>query len=264
MPEPATILGLSALGAIVAKDVVTRLLGPTADYVGGELKEFTRRRFETVERIFQNAAAKAQDRLDEPGAVPPRVLRDVLNEGSFQDDDLAVEYFGGVLASSRTGMSRDDRAATFTGLISRLSTYQIRSHFILYSIFRDLFIGRSDSMYGAERRRRELSVFLPMNVYGSAMAFTAEELEQIQSIIDHTLWGLYKEDLISDFEYGDNLTSIPNLRRGIVFAPTVLGAEMFLRAHGIQSTSAGDILSSDLNLAIKCEIRILPGSKAAQ
>src|SRR5919106_5794497 len=126
MADPLTTLGLSAAGAFVTKDVVTRLLGPTADYLGAEMQQFTQRRLETIGRIFRNAADKAQDRLDEPGAVPPRVLRDIINEGSFQDDDLATEYFGGVLASSKTPMNRDDRAATFTSLISRLSTYQIR------------------------------------------------------------------------------------------------------------------------------------------
>ena len=263
MPDPATTVGLAAVGAYVAKDVVTRLLGPTADFLGGEMKEFAQRRMETIGRIFQNAACKIQDQLDEPGAVPPRVLRDVVNEGSFQDDDLAVDYFGGMLASSRSMLNRDDRAATFTDLVSGLSTYQIRTHFILYSILRSLFVGQYDSMYGQERRRKELATYIPFEIYAAAMDFTPKEVQQFQGILEHIFWGLSKENLIGGFEYGQNMPNFSKVGKGIVFLPSVLGAELFLRAHGVQAARAGDILSPDLKLTVECQIAISPGSKAA-
>ena len=112
MPEPLTTIGVSAIaagaGAYVTRDVVSRILGPTADYLGGELKEFTQRRMENVGRIFSNAEDKLGDRLNSPGRVPPKVLKTIINEGSYSDDQIAVDYFGGVLASSRTEVSRDD------------------------------------------------------------------------------------------------------------------------------------------------------------
>jgi hypothetical protein len=264
MPDPATTIGLSAVGTYVAKDVVIRLLGPTADFLGTEMKEFAQRRKEAVGRIFRNAAKKAQGRLDEPGAVLPRVLRDIVNQGSFQDDDLAVDYFGGALASSRTTLNRDDRSATFTGLVSRLSTYQIRSHFISYHILRSLFLSKHDDKFGQGRRRKGLATFIPFPVYVATMDFTNEKRGQAAGIIEHTFWGLHKENLIGDFEYGNKLTSFAHLDNGIVFEPSVLGAELFLRAHGIQAASAGDILSPDLKLSVECQIAIPTGSKAAR
>lgn len=55
-----------------------------------------------MRRIFENADRQLSD---EPvdGRVSPRVLRKVLQEGSFIEDELAAEYLGGVLASSRLG-----------------------------------------------------------------------------------------------------------------------------------------------------------------
>jgi hypothetical protein len=40
--------------------------------------------------------------------VPPRVLSGLLTDGSYRDDKVACEYFGGVLASSRTEVSNGE------------------------------------------------------------------------------------------------------------------------------------------------------------
>lgn len=55
MPEPIATVGIGVIAAYVGKDAVVRILGPTADYLGGELKEFTRRRIENIGKIFSNA-----------------------------------------------------------------------------------------------------------------------------------------------------------------------------------------------------------------
>ena len=89
--------GLSVLGSA---SILKKLLGPTADYVGDELKEITRMRVENLKQIFANATKKVGDGIDKPGAVPPKVLYGILSEGSFCDDLFVGEYMGGVLASS--------------------------------------------------------------------------------------------------------------------------------------------------------------------
>lgn len=72
-------------------------------------------------------------------AVPPLVMRDVLDDGSYRDDELTASYYGGILASSRSGISRDDRGAAFTALVGRLTTYQLRAHNILYRTINHLY-----------------------------------------------------------------------------------------------------------------------------
>src|SRR5439155_6797881 len=89
--------------------------------------------------IFRKASEKLGPGIDAPGAVPPRVLKEVLDEGSFCDDELTAEYFGGILASGRSPNGRDDRAASYLRLTAELSTYQIRFHYIAYTLFRRLF-----------------------------------------------------------------------------------------------------------------------------
>src|SRR6266496_693093 len=117
--EPAS--GIAILGtAIGSAKIVEKLLGPTADYLGTGLRSWTEKRVENTRRIFTHAAKLLGDRLESPGSVPPKVLKGILDDGSFCDDELSAEYFGGVLASSRTGVSRDDRGASFTALLGRL------------------------------------------------------------------------------------------------------------------------------------------------
>ena len=65
--EPVTTIGLGAVAAYVAKDGIGKLLGPTADYLGEGLRDLTRRRVESIGRIFSNASTKLGSQLDEPG-----------------------------------------------------------------------------------------------------------------------------------------------------------------------------------------------------
>src|SRR5271157_1217903 len=108
-------------GGLMAGKTLENLLGPTTEYLGEGMLKLVKKRVENLQHIFASAEAKLGDRINSPGAVPPRVLAGVLNDGSYREDPIAIEYFGGVLASSRTEISRDDRSATFVSLVSRLS-----------------------------------------------------------------------------------------------------------------------------------------------
>ncbi len=71
MPEPITTVGVSAAIAYLSKDGLNKMLGPTADYLGESLKEFTEKRALNVGKIFANAESKLGDKLEQPGQVPP-------------------------------------------------------------------------------------------------------------------------------------------------------------------------------------------------
>src|SRR5438046_2288692 len=87
-----------------------------------------------VGRIFASAWRKLGARLEQPGGVNARVLRAVIAEGAFCDDELAAEYFGGILAAARGEDLSDDRATTFLALVRDMSIYQIRLHYLCYSV----------------------------------------------------------------------------------------------------------------------------------
>lgn len=139
MLEPLTTLSIGAIAAYLGKDGLQKLLGPTADYLGQGLRDFTERRVNNIGLIFKSAQSKLGERIESPGEVPPKVLKAVLDEGSFSNDLLAIEYFGGILASSRTELGRDDRGARLGKVVDTLSTYQLRAHYLIYTTIRRLF-----------------------------------------------------------------------------------------------------------------------------
>jgi len=262
--EPTT--GLTILGtAIGSARVVEKLLGPTAEYLGDGLRTWTEKRVQNTRRIFERATILLGDRIEAPGGVPPKVLKGILDDGSFCDDELSAEYYGGVLASSRTGVSRDDRGASFIALLSRLTTYQIRTHFIFYHIVRTLFVG-SDISVSTGEGRNQLKTFVPYTVYLPAMEFAASEANEIPSIMSHVMFGLTRERLIEDsFNFG----GVDYIQRhypganapGFVFTPSALGVDLLLWASGQARAHIADFLSQTL-IFPDHHISIPPGSAA--
>ena len=113
---------------------------------------------------------------------------------------MAADYFGGVLASSRTEVGRDDRGAAFVALLGRLSTYQIRSHYFFYSLIRIVYEGLKENIGVAEGRLR-LTTFIPVTAYIVAMEFGKRE--NVPAIMSHVMFGLSREALIEDqFMFG--------------------------------------------------------------
>jgi len=252
--------GLSIVGSA---RLLERLLGPTADYIGEGIKGWTEKRVANVDRILRYAT-KLSDRIDQRGAVPPKVLGGVLKEGSFCDDELCAQYFGGVLASSKSEISRDDRGASYVALLGRLSTYQIRAHYCFYHLFKreSNGVGVEDLTLGTKKGRESLEIAIPLLDYFSFMGFDVEE-EQLE-LLPHIMSGLLKELLIADrFETGagvllgeryvesyfneDEAEEFMDaiIRPELAVQPTSAGIELFLWAHGKGNLSPLSFFDAD-------------------
>ena len=254
MPEPITTVGLGAIAAYVGKDAISKILGPTADYLGGELKEFTQKRMRNIGKIFSSGEKKLGKKLDGPGQVSPKVLKTIINEGSYSDDEITVEYFGGILASSRTECSRDDRGSRLAKILDGLSTYQIRSHYLIYSTISELF-SNTENSFGLPENRRKMQFFMPIRDYVEAMEFSQREWDNPQ-ILSHIFHGLSTDGLIGDrWQFGDR-ESLRNFARdapgdGVICAPSALGAELFLWALGHGDKDLGFLLTSNFSAEIE-------------
>ena len=245
---------LEILGSNLGKGGLSKILGPTAEYLGDELKSFAQKRLETVGKIFSNTEKKLGKKVDTPGRVPPKVLKTIIDEGSYADDDIAVEYFGGVLASSRTCVNRDDRGARLAKLIDGMSTYQIRTHYLIYSTISQLF-SNSKYSFQVQKDREEMRLFMPMKSYVGAMQFTQAEFGNPQIMI-HIFHGLGADGLISEnYASGskqfleDYLGNIPS--NGIACIPTSLGAELLLWAFGHGDKELDFLLSGEFSSEIE-------------
>ena len=265
--EPVTTVGLGAILAYLTKDSVAKLLGPTADYLGGGLKDLTQRRIENIGKVLSNASQKLGSQLEKPGQVPPRILKAVINEASYCEDPLVLEYFGGVLASSRTESGRDDRGVRLTRVVDNLSAYQIRTHYLLYSTIATLF-SSSGKRLGTSEDHEQLQVFLPFEGYADSMMFSQEEWDNPQ-ILHHIWHGLSSDDLIEgEWRFGPQKTLKRMFKKvpspGIVCMPSALGAELFLWAFGYGDSPLEHIFSGAIDVGVKDLPKVVPGAIATK
>jgi len=238
-------------GAWASKDIVAKILGPTAEYLGGEIRNFAAKCNINLSQVFEKARKKLGGRIDEPGQVNPRVLKGVLQDGAFADDEVAAEYFGGILAAARSEDGRDDRGVAFLALIRDLSAYQLHFHYLCYSWMRSLY-GESGLQIGLPTDRRKIRIFISMDLFKSLIQVSTAA-EKI-SLVDHCVLGLARLGLISDaYVYGSQdqvqtaWSKAPSA--GIIVSPTPYGAELFLWAHGLGNKSVNELLSPELDLA---------------
>ena len=225
--------GLELLGS--AK-LLEKLLGPTCEYIGENILQLTKRMRENVAKVFTNAESKLGDRINEEGRVPAKVLKSILENGAWCDEDLQCEYFGGVMASSRSSILRDDRGAYFSNLVSSLTTYQIRMHYLVYSEIHSLFSGKDYNICNRSVRRN-LEIYIPINTFLNAMDFSEDEAKRFNELTPHILFGLANSGLIeNEFQYGPLESMLKMYSKadtyGIVLQPSQQGVELFMWAYG--------------------------------
>ncbi len=109
--------------------VAQKLFGKILDEMGDDLNKIYKTNREKL-------LAKATKKVKKPddGAKPNlRVARDVIWNGAVTDDEVCAEYFGGLLAASRSADGKDDSALIYVDCIKALSSKQLHLHFAIYS-----------------------------------------------------------------------------------------------------------------------------------
>lgn len=75
-----------------------KILGPVFSEIGDDLKRLY---MTGRDKLLEASIGKIND-IDDGRVANLRVARDVLLSGPFAEGDVCAEYFGGVLASSRS------------------------------------------------------------------------------------------------------------------------------------------------------------------
>lgn len=249
-------VGLTVIGS---KDILLKILGPTADYLGQELKSVVDKCNINLDNIFINAANKLGSRLELKGEVGSRVLKHIYDEGRFCEEALTIEYYGGILASSKSEHSRDDRALAVLSVVRDLSTYQLRLHYLVYALLHRLY-KNTNRQFGIERR--EMKIFIPVSVYLAGMDFY--ENEDIDMILNHSIFGLARHSLIDDdYNVGveKSVSNVMGREKGFLITPTFFGVELYLWANGLQHINVVDFFHSDVDEMVK-EVHIIDGALA--
>lgn len=223
--------------------LMSRVLGPSADEIGQALARYTSFRLENVGRITEKARAKSRAD-DTTGHISPRVAHKVLEDGSFCDGELMAEYFGGLLAASRTFDGRDDRAVSWTALVAQMSSLQVRAHFLLY---REWVTRLSDSpnlqLHSVTGRTRA-TMYAELNEFGGALVPDFGRSEKASALY-HAIEGNARLGLIGDFWYGT--ADRPEGHDApwsevLKVRPTASGFELFGWAQGVPDVRPDEVV----------------------
>ncbi|MCK4605054.1 MAG: hypothetical protein KAU41_10255 [Deltaproteobacteria bacterium] len=237
--EPLTVAGIAGV-ALGSKDVLNKLLGPTAEYLGGEISGMVKKCNINLNSIFVKALHKKKS---DSGHVSPRVLSDIIDQGKFADTNIVQDYLAGILAKASDDHGSDD-AKIYTAMLDKMSTTQIKLHFLIYSAIATTK-AFSPLDINFEESRRLASIFLPKDDVANALGSSGEPFDQ--KFMD-AFYGLIASGLIGqNYAFGSQAhisERYPHITHsGVVAEPTPIGAQLFLWAMAASSRNPRRIFS---------------------
>lgn len=122
--------------ALPGEWALKQVLGPTLGEVGKDMEKLYAA---GRDKLLAFAYKKIPNKEDGKSANL-RVTRDVLWNGSYTAESICAEYFGGILASSRSEDGKDDTGVFYVDLIKSLSSNQLKLHYLIYFSFNKAFV----------------------------------------------------------------------------------------------------------------------------
>jgi len=249
MVDPITTVG-AGLAILGSKDILNKLLGPTADYVGEEARNLVSKCNINLEDVFLRSKEKLGEEMESTGAVNPRILKQLMDEARFCDEKISREYFAGILATSRTKDSGDDSGLQYIATVRDLSSWQLKLHYIFYQSLKreNNFKNLSLNMLNV---RRGSSMYFPMQSLVESMGFS--EPMEARYILAPTIHGLRRFGLIGEYyRFGEKeliQQDYPEASEdAVILEPTAFGAELLLWAENIKNCTAGSFLHENVIL----------------
>lgn len=223
--------GMPTAGALAAY----KLFGPSLAAFGGNLGRWTDRWSAGFLGITDRASTKLGDKIDAPGEVPPRILQRVMTDGAWCDDDVAQDYFAGLVAGSRSINGEDDENLAAANLLSGLRARDIRLHYLIYSSIRQGLMG--GWQLGVSAGRNAAQLYLPDQAVASVLQMSLKDAHRMAPAIIATL---ARNDLIADapWAWGEPKSIAEALiskgwdppAPGLVVTPSWAGIDLALRA----------------------------------
>lgn len=236
----------------VAGAIVSDLVRPTAKIVG---KHWASRVEDWLEsRNARRVLELAKKRVDrssspsEPGsAVSMRTASAILDGAVFADDEIMAEYLSGVMAAAREP-DASDRGQPWASLISRLSTDQLRLHFVIYSLLRRFLAGKKLSVFEIANAQ----IYVPFSELNPVMGWTDGD-----GGLGEAFYGLHRERLVGDDDFffgpAGMLSEVTGRRisdHGLLVKPSRAGVGLYLWGMGQGGANLDVLTRTDLDLSL--------------
>jgi hypothetical protein len=250
--DPTTLVEIGAVlavGKAKSDTLIGRFLGPSFDYAGQALQNGIAKSYENVSRVFAYGLRIFESKDYNDGIVNPRILRHIINEGAFCEDELTCAYLGGVLASSRNIDFKDDRGLIFVSVLNSMSSYQIRAHYIFYTILRKKCAGQYID-FERLNWNEEMQLYVPFDEFFNSMELDIGSRSQNDTVVPHIFWGLKRLYLISNFIYrkDDSIRAVyPYANKpGIIIRPSLFGIELYMWVNGHSDIPSFNFLDKNI------------------
>jgi hypothetical protein len=203
--------------ALPGEWALRKAFGPVLGEMGEDLKRLYA---SGRDRILAKAYEKVEDPEDGKQANL-RVTRDALWNGAFADNEICAEYFGGIMASSRSENGKDDSAIQFIDVTKSLSSKQLRLHYVIYNRLNKLWVSSGTRVsigLGAEIERKEVC-FASLELY-----------DRLELSIDTDLNILHRHGLLSHYTVKPHTMGGKTLPYASA-QPTTFGVLLYASAH---------------------------------
>jgi len=176
------------------------------------------------DKIILAGFKKITDKADGKSANL-RVTRDVFWNGSFTDEAICAEYFGGILASSRSVDGKDDTGVYYVDLIKSLSSNQLKLHYLIYLSF--------NKHLASDPSKSQLNPGQASELHSEAIFLSTNELLQIigDEDIGRDLHAIHAKGLIGDFQNKGHKLKDDRQVHYLEVSPTSLGIQLYAVAH---------------------------------
>ena len=149
------------------------------------------------------------------------VAYNVLRDGAFRDDEVSSEYFGGILASSRSRDGKDDSTIHYVDVIKSLSSRQLQLHYLIYNGLNKMLVAKKE----------KVNVALGSEIESRAIWLASLELDAIHRIDIYTDFQiLYRQGLIKEYKTDMERKSTYVFPYSMV-KPTTFGVMLYAVAH---------------------------------
>ena len=200
---------------------VEKVLSPVLGSIGDDINSLYAISKKGASKIILKAFNKITNKEDGKKANL-RVARDVFWNGSFSDESICAEYFGGILASSRSKDGKDDNGIHYTDVIKSLSSKQLQLHYVIYNSLNKLL----------SKENKSVNVGQATELQQKSIWFSAIELaEQLKLKIDTDLNVLYKQGLLHEYKTDKSNLEDSKIFPYIMVKPTTFGVLLYAIAH---------------------------------
>ncbi|NJC89391.1 MAG: DUF4393 domain-containing protein [Desulfuromonas sp.] len=203
--------------ALPGEWALQKTLGPVLAELGDDLRRlYAKGRDKIIEKAYQKI-----DNPEDGKSANLRIAHDVLTNGAFTEEEICAEYFGGVLASSRTNDGKNDDSIQFIDTIKSLSSKQLRLHYYIYNSFNKLLIENSITInvgMGSELSNKE--VWLSSN-----------ELKALGINIDTDFNIIHRQGLIESYSTNYHKIGEQTVLPYAKCTPTTYGVLLYAVSH---------------------------------